>query len=346
MTRIDKSARGRCNHCLTRCLTHCSTHCAIWLLAITCCCAASTQAGEPMSIGISTQPSAALLQIAAERGLLAAQGIDARISRYPSGKRAMLEGLFTGQVDVVSAADTPVVANAFSRQDFAILSAIFQADDVNSIIARRDAGINAPTDLRGKTLGTQQASAVHYFLHLFMAKHRIRHDQLEIEFLQAEALPAALAAGEIDAFAMREPFIGQAEELLGDNAIVFKEPRLFRQYELLLVSRDYLQAHPETVRALLRALEQAALLMQENAAGMTDLIARFIGGDASDVKHALDGWRPRLFLDQGLLLAMEFEADWIIEDGLTDQSRIPNLLRIIDPEPLAEVDPDAVTMNR
>jgi ABC-type nitrate/sulfonate/bicarbonate transport system substrate-binding protein len=317
-----------------------------WLLPVVLLWAVAASAAEPMGIGISTQPSAALLQIAAERGLFAAHGIDARISRYPSGKRAMLDGLFTGAADVVSAADTPVVANAFSRQDFAVLAAIFQADDVNRIIARRDAGIAVATDLRGKTIGTQRASAVHYFLHLFLAKHRIRHDEVTAKFLKAEELPEALAAGDIDAFSMREPFIGQAHALLGDNAIVFEEPRLFPQYELLLVRRDYLLAHPETIRGLLRALGQAAVLMNEDAAAMTDLIARYIGGDDADVAEALHGWRPRLFLDQGMLLAMEFEAEWIIDDGLTDQSRIPNLLRIIDPEPLAEVDPDAVTMNR
>jgi len=334
MTRINNADRGIRNRCW------------IGLVPIVLLCAASASAAEPMGIGIGTQPSAALLQIAAERGLLAAQGIDARISRYASGKRAMLDGLFTGAADVVGAADTPVVANAFKRQDFAVLAAIFQADDVNRIIARRDAGIDSPADLRGKTVGTQEASAVHYFLHLFLAKHRIGYDEVTLKFFNAEALPKALADGEIDAFSMREPFIGEAQALLGDNAIVFKEPRLFPQYELLLVRRDYLQAHPARVRALLRALGQAAKLMQDDAAGMTALIARFIGGDLADVTEALRGWRPRLFLDQAMLLGMEFEAEWIIHDGLTNQSRIPNLLRIIDPEPLAEIDPDAVRMNR
>lgn len=307
---------------------------------------ASASAAEPMAIGISTQPSAALLQIAAERGLFAAEGIDAKISRYPSGKRAMLEGLFAGKADVVSAADTPVVANAFSRQDFAVIAAIFRADDVNSIIARRDAGIAAPADLRGKTVGTQERSAVHYFLHLFLSKHRIPHDELTVKFYKAEALPAALATGEIDAFSMREPFIGHAQALIGDNAVVFKEPRLFPQYELLLVRRDYLRAHPDAVRGLLRALARAAIVMHDDADVGTALIGRFIGTNVDQVARALDGWRPRLFLDQAMLLAMEFEAEWIIDDALTDQRRIPNLLRIIDPAPLAEIDPDAVTINR
>ena len=308
--------------------------------------AVAASAAEPMALGISMQPSAALLQIAAERGLLAAEGIEARISRYPSGKRALQEGLFTGAADVVSASDTPVVASAFERQDFAVLAAIFQADDVNSLIARRDAGIAAPADLRGRTIGTQQASAVHYFLHLFLAKHRIPHADVTKRFLPAEALPGALASGEIDAFSMREPFIGQAQALLGDNAIVFKEPRLLPQYELLLARNDFRRARPDSIRALLRALAQAARLMRDDPAAMTALVARSIGGDVADVGTALRGWRPRLFLDQALLLAMEFEADWVIDDGLTDQTRIPNLLRIIDPEPLAEVDPDAVTLNR
>jgi ABC-type nitrate/sulfonate/bicarbonate transport system substrate-binding protein len=149
--------------------------------------ASPANAAEPMALGIATQPSAALLQIAVERGLLEAEGVDATVTRYPSGKRALLDGLFAGKAQVISAADAPIVANAFKRDDFAVIGTIFFADNVNSIIARRDAGITEPGDLNGKRLATQRASAVHYFLHLFLLKHQISHEGLDKQFMQAVA---------------------------------------------------------------------------------------------------------------------------------------------------------------
>jgi ABC-type nitrate/sulfonate/bicarbonate transport system substrate-binding protein len=60
----------------------------------------SSAIAQTMALGIATQPSAALLQIAVERGLLKDEGIAASVTRYPSGKHALQEGLFTGEVDV------------------------------------------------------------------------------------------------------------------------------------------------------------------------------------------------------------------------------------------------------
>jgi ABC-type nitrate/sulfonate/bicarbonate transport system substrate-binding protein len=89
--------------------------------------ASPANAAEPMALGIATQPSAALLQIAVERGLLEAEGVDATVTRYPSGKRALLDGLFAGKAQVISTADAPIVANAFKRDDFAVIGTIFFA---------------------------------------------------------------------------------------------------------------------------------------------------------------------------------------------------------------------------
>lgn len=305
----------------------------------------SSAIAQTMALGIATQPSAALLQIAVERGLLKDEGIAASVTRYPSGKHALQEGLFTGEVDVVSAADTPVVASAFSRRDFAVVAIIFRADSLYSVIARRDAGIETPADLNGKTIAMQKASAVQYFLHLFSQRHRLRHETLKVRFLRAEELPKALLSGEVDAFAMREPYISQAAKLLGDRAVVFSEPGLFPQYELLVVTRPYLNAKPEAVKALLRALFRAHGLLEDDPETAVGLVARFLNTDVDRLLDAALGWHTDVTLDQAMLLAMEFEAQWMIDDGLIVRPRIPNLLRIIDPAPLSEVDPDAVTLR-
>ena len=89
-------------------------------------------------IGVALQPSSALIIIALENGYLSAEGLEIDVKTYPSGKRALLDGLFTGDVDLVSASDAPIVFNSFARQDFSVIASIFSADNFNRVIARRD----------------------------------------------------------------------------------------------------------------------------------------------------------------------------------------------------------------
>ena len=51
---------------------------------------------------------------------------------------------------------------------------------------------------------------------------------------------------------------------------------------------------------------------------------------------------PEPALDQGLLLAMEDQARWMISNKLTDRTQVPNYLNYIDAEALLKVDPKTV----
>lgn len=308
----------------------------------------SALAGDPIAVGVSAQfsaqPSSALLQIALERGLLREEGLDPIVTRYASGKLTLLDGLFAGKEDGVSSAGTPVVVQSFNRNDFAIIAASFNADDINGLVARRDRGIAAPADLAGKTIATQRASAVHYFLYLFPLKRRIPEDSVRFVFLQPDEPVPTLAAGEVDTFSMRAPYIGQARDLLGDDAVVFNEPGLFPQFEVTLVSREYLKAHPEAIAALLRALQRAEQLAADDPQQAASRLAHAIGSDPTEVADLPRGSRLAVSLDQSMLLAMEHQARRTIDAGLTDQQRMPNLLERIDFGPLGALDPRALTI--
>ena len=54
--------------------------------------------------------------------------------------------------------------------------------------------------------------------------------------------------------------------------------------------------------------------------------------------------RYGLFLDQGLLLAMDDQAAWMIQNRLTDRTEIPDFMDYVDPGPLLQVNPKAVQL--
>ncbi len=295
-------------------------------------------------LGLPLQPSSALLIVALEQGFFSNNGLQVSVREYPSGKRALHEGLFEGEVDITGSADFPVTLAGMHRKDFRIIASIFSADNVNCIIARRDAGIEVATDLKGKHIATQQGSAVHYFLHLFLLEHGLSEEDVFLSFMKAEELPEALAKGRIDAFFIRAPYIGQAKELLGTNSVVFSAPGLYTQQELLLVREDVIREKPTLSRRILKALLEGEEYIRKNPEKAAVLIAEYLNADPTSIASRWSEFQIRLSLDQSLLVRLEDEARWAIAVKLVESPDVPNYLELIKMDDLRELRANAVTL--
>ncbi|MES9963560.1 MAG: NrtA/SsuA/CpmA family ABC transporter substrate-binding protein [Candidatus Sedimenticola sp. 20ELBAFRAG] len=305
-------------------------------------------AGEPVKvrIGLAMQPTSSLGIIAAHQGYFEDENIEAVVSEYPSGKRALRDGLFQKNVDVAVSADVPVTMAALEKKRFRILAATFNAGNINRVIARSDHDIRTPADLAGKRVATQRASAVHFFLELFMGEHGLTNEQLTLSYMKAEKLPQALAEGRIDAFSMREPYISQAKSLLGDRAVVFSAPGLYRQIDMLLISDEMLSANPDVAAKLLRAFRKAEVFADQQKEKAIAIVAERIGVEVEKIRVIWPSLKLRISLEQFHLLLLESEARWAIRNGLTDATEMPDFMEYIDFRGLEEVDPEAITIFR
>ena len=299
---------------------------------------------ERVRIGVAMHPSASLTFVALENGYFDALGLEVVVKKYPSGKRALLEGLFPGEVDLTSAADVPVAMAGLSRKAFRILTSTFSADNVNRVIARRDRGITSPKDLKGKTAATQRASAVHFFLHLFLLDHGMSEQDITLRYMKAEFLPQALADGDIDAFSMREPYISQARDLLGDNAVVFAAPGLYAQTEALVGSPAFIDAKPQVIDKVLSALLKAETFIYENPDASIEIASRWIDVSKDEMAQIWPTVSFRMGLNQELLLLLENEARWAMESEISTAGQVPYYLDFIDTAPLKKAKPRGVTV--
>jgi len=305
-----------------------------------------TTLAEPavVRLGVTLQPTSALVLIALQQGYFAAAGLEVQTTDYPSGKRALQEGLFKGRVDVASAADVPVALMGLERSDVRLLASIASVDDVNRIVARRDRAILRPADLRGKRIATQKGSAVHFFLYLFLLRQGLTTQDVTLSFLPAEQLPEALARGDIDAFSMREPYVSQAQGLLGDKTLVFPAPGLYPQFELLLAQADLVRQRPEVARALLRGLLRAEQFAAAEPRRAAALVAARLRAEPNAIAAVWPQFRLKVELTQALLLGLEGEAEWAMEAGLTPRRSLPDYLAMIYLDGLDAARPAAVTV--
>lgn len=299
---------------------------------------------EPVRIGLAMQPSSALALIARDKGYFRKHGLNPEFYEFPSGKRALLEGLFVGKVDVATSSDIPVAMAALRDKKFKILATTFNADNVNRIIGRKDAGILSPDNLAGKRLATQRSSAVHYFLHLFLLENAIDEDKESISYMKAEQLPQALHDGSIDAFSMREPYISQARDMLGDNAIVFAAPGIYSQVDILVSSHELVEKQPQVARALLAALLDAEHFVVTQPREAMKMIATDLGTTEGEINKIWPTLKFSLRLDQSLLLLLESESRWAIRHGYTMSKSVPDFMEYIEVASLKELAPNTVTL--
>jgi len=312
-------------------------------------CAAGCRARKPVRsirIGVQNNAFPALVLAAKGEGLFEAEGLDVTIVPYPSGKLAMNAAL-AGEVDLATVADMPIMANTFKRDDFRVLCSIGYTDNGAWIVGRRDRGINGPGDLVGKTIGTQQGSAVHFFLASFLLHHRIPADQVTIVFMPAVELPGALSDGTIDAFSMRNPFISQAKEVLGDKAIEIFEPHAYRQFFTLVIRKVVLDDDPTIAIDALTALVNAEALVHDHPEQAMQTVAQQLGPNRSD--EVAGDWSKYTFevaLGQDLIRCLEDEARWAIEQGRTPTPNLPSFYDVIDSTAIQTVQPEAYSVMK
>ncbi len=304
--------------------------------------------GEPVRLRLGVQDTAicALPLIANRLGFFEREGLDVEMVFYPSGKRA-LEGLFKGDVAFATAADLPIALARLERDDFAVFATIGWTERGAWIVAREDRGILAPADLRGKRVATQHNSAVHFFLHVFLARHGMDESDVSLSFMEPAELPAALAEGRIDAFCMRNPYAALAKAAHPGRLVEMTDAHVYRQTFNLVTWKRMLEDEPAVVAALLRALAAAEHELIRRPAEVQRVVVSSLG--AQREQEVMADWglfTLALTLEQSLFVTLEDQARWALTSRPQPDpdAKVPNFIRSIDIRPLQQVKPYAVSV--
>ena len=297
----------------------------------------------PLTIAVSRECLAATVFIAEERGAFAAEGLDVTVIEYASSQPCM-EALLAGEVDAATSADTPIVFAALDGARFDVLATIASSDNDIKVVVRADREIDDPRELRGRCVATAPRTAAHAFLATFLSRHGLLAEDVNLCLEPFDVVAEGLTSGQFGAAALREPFVGELVESLGDELIVFEEPGLQLKTMNVCVS-------PELDPAV-RVRLMRALVASEPATGAevcdeaVAIIAERLGFDPEDACETLCVGEYRVRIDQALLLALEDQARWAIASGLTAAENTPDFLERFDLGPLDAVDPYRVEVIR
>ncbi len=284
-----------------------------------------------------------LVSIAVQKGYFAGQGLEVEIKYYKTGDDAT-RAMFEGAADIATVAETAFVFDSFREKDFSLFATIGSWDNEVKIVARTDRNINSIADLRGKRVGTHPKISVHYFLSQALLKHGLTMRDITPVFKKAGELPAALEAGGIDAFSLREPFIGEALQRLKGNVKVFAEPGLYWKSFSLVARNKTLAKRSAALQGFLSALHKAEILVREQPREAAGILAARLNSTPEKIAAELDHVKLRLGLEQRLVYVLENAATWALDENLVTAKTMPNYLLLINTDALQRVKPNSVTI--
>jgi sulfonate transport system substrate-binding protein len=323
---------------------------AVATMAIGICLFACSQTGrkpagppEKVTIACSATTDSVLAQVAQVRNYYREEGLEAIQHLYPYGKLALQEVL-EGKADFATVAETPVMFAIMKGARISIIATIESSDRGNAVIARKDRGILTLTDLKGKKVAMTAGTTSEFFLDALLAVNGIAHDEVKSLNLKPEEMSAALANGDIDAISTFITYAIPAQEKLGDRGITFHDKNIYTSTFNIVATQEFIRKNPGKVGKLLRALVRAEDFVRQNPVEAQRIVADFSGVDVKIVRDIWTATRFNVSLDQGLLLALEEESRWAIQNRLTTAREVPNFLEFIYIDGLRSVKPEAVSI--
>jgi NitT/TauT family transport system substrate-binding protein len=280
--------------------------------------------------------------IAAAKGYFKDQGLDATVTEYASGPPA-IEALLTKKADFAIAAEFVGMRAIFTNPQLRILSEV-STQQIFHVVAKRSRGIKTPQDLKGKKIGVTKKSVGEFFLGRFLVSHDLELKDVEQMDLTPVQMKEQLTGGMIDAAVVFEPHAYNIKKQQGDKIVVWSAQDNERTRAIAFSTESFVNTKPEVASRYLKALRLAEQYVTSHPNESKQIVATAMKYDKEYVDYVWPRFNFALTLDQALVLALEEEARWTIENKLTDHTKVPNYLDYIYFEALEEIKPDTITI--
>lgn len=279
--------------------------------------------------------------VAMTQGLFQKAGVEVINQPALLGKLA-LQAVLDGKADLAIAADTPTMFAILGGKDIAIITGISQSRRALGIVTRNDRGINTLQDLKGKSITVTKGTNGLYFLDAVLQVNGIASDSVNQVDLPVADGVAAFKAGKVDALAIFQPHLAQLEASMGKQIKVFYGEDVYAFRYLLIGKPAYIDSHPEEIQRILKALIAANATIRTDLLTARRAVAEVVKVDDSIMAKLFDPEDYVVSLDQAMLLSLDDQTRWAMQQSLVKSGPVPNYLSFTKYQALKAVLPGAV----
>jgi NitT/TauT family transport system substrate-binding protein len=295
-----------------------------------------------MRLGLQPGPQSTLIWVAQKQGFFKKHGLDVTLRQYDVGFHAV-RGLGAGETDVATGTEFAFISNAFSNPDLRVVASIAEGD-TTSIVARRNRGIGSAADLAGKRVAVTPGVINQFYLGKFLTLNGIDQKDITTVNMDEASAKKAVEDGTVDAAVLFEPDVQDAKNALGSNGYAINVQSGQDFFWLLGSTTSYVNANKEAVKRLLAAMIDAQRFTEANPAKARQDMQTGSGLSAAYARYIWPKFAFEVALPQSLILAMEDEARWTVQNSLFGAKVVPDYLNSIYQEGLRQLDPQSVTI--
>src|SRR3989475_8987500 len=317
---------------------------------------AAAQALERKSLDVHTARDAQLasqLVIAEKKGFFREQGLEVQVKYFTAGSE-IPPGMAAGSIVMASAGAPNAISLAASNFPMRVIAQMGDVAGAQGVVVRPQAGIRVPKDLEGKRMGIVKAGPALDLFGRFSRAYGVDQNKITMANMLPPDLLTAFAKGDIDAYAVWEPYLTRGEQLGGKVLHTGTQSyvpgaegpkRIFSMACVVFTIESFLKQNPNTTVALLRGLRQAQQFLDNpaNAEAGLHILTEPLNIPKADLRKIMARNRYQLQIDQALLDSMDAQTEFLHSVGFLRSA--PKARTYVEPRFLREVDPALVKID-
>ena len=300
---------------------------------------------QKITVAYTYQPQSTLVHVAVAKGYFAEEGLEVQPQMRTFGKEA-LQAVLDGKADFATVAETPVMFNVLKGEKIYVIANIEASTMNEAIVGRKDAGLAVPSDLKGKRIGFTPGTTSDFFLDSLLTANGIARKEIQLVALKPEEMQDAVMAKKVDAVSTWNYPLALINRQLGANGIIFYDRQLYTGMFNIAAKQDFVKSNPETVKRFLRALLKAENLAAKNPDEAQSIMSAATRIDKNLIREVWNNFHYQLELSQMLLITLEDETRWAMNNKFADRAEMPDYRSYIYTDGLKAVKPEAVKLNR
>ncbi|MBQ4599945.1 MAG: ABC transporter substrate-binding protein [Clostridia bacterium] len=293
---------------------------------------------------------APVIMCAVEKGFFKEVGIDAELVLFASGAD-LVAAVASGDVDLGSAGDTPATSLLTSDPGkYEFIARTTNLGGALSLVVRE--GINTPQDLIGKNIGYSVGNTSEALWQALVKETGIDADQVTLTALGAADMLTAFETKQIDGFVCWEPTVTNGVKLGGHRLLtgtksyfngVEADWECLNSYALLCGSVEWIEAHPDTVTAVLTAMQKSSEWIDANLEDAAAIVGAQLSIELDDCISMMERNEYGLSVSDTLMTDLTNSAKFLYGGGKIPF--VPDFKEMFDGSYLKAVDESLVTVT-
>jgi len=225
-----------------------------------------------MTIATGVDPAFSQFYVAKEGGLFEKNGLDVTINTGPSGS-AMVPFLVNNQVQAAYGSDLAGVINhQVDNKIVAVADGTYLAK-WESVIARN---VDSLEGLKGKKVGVAMGTGGEIFWRRLLAKHNLNLADYTMINIEAPEMLAAIERGDIDAFAVWEPWPTRTLASVKNTKALANNEGVYNNINFIYMNRGWIEQNRATAEKFIKALCEANDMINKDRPAAAKMVAKFL----------------------------------------------------------------------